>query len=346
MRVFLVCVVALALAGGANAQSRPATKDFPKDKGKDKKDGKDDKYEAPEKTGADTVGGKTLKEWMKDLSSGDPSRRVTAVLAIVNFGDEAADAVPLLIERLADTDVSPRAKACVALRYVTVHEKHVKDVVKALGHRLSTVRESQAVVRYEAAVSLARFAEDCAPIIPALISGMTDGSSWEIRHACASVLWRAARDPKNGPDERAVKAMIDRLKASRFPAAHQEKLELIIGLGSMGRPKSTQQLNDVIAVFQSYAYSPPTVSRSLALWAYAGLVSMLDDPKKGEAALAGIAKFLSERNKPEIRVRRAPRCRPTPRAPKSTSPNCSRCSTTRSRSSCRPRPAPWRGSAR
>src|SRR5262249_60440898 len=137
-----------------------------------------------------------ITEWMKDPTSGDPSRRVVAVLATVNFGDEAGDAVPLLIERLSDPDVSPRAKACVALRYVGMHEKHVKDVVKALGQRLSTAKESQAVVRYEAAVTLSRFAEDAAPIIPALISGLTDGSSWEIRHACASVLWRAAMDSK------------------------------------------------------------------------------------------------------------------------------------------------------
>ena len=204
MRVFLVCVVALALAGGANAQSRPATKDFPKDKGKgkDKKDGKDDKYEAPEKTGADTVGGKTLKEWMKDLSSGDPSRRVTAVLAIVNFGDEAADAVPLLIERLADTDVSPRAKACVALRYVTVHEKHVKDVVKA-SRTASASRGNRRRSSATRPPSRSPASPRIAPVIPALISGLTDGSSWEIRHACASVLWRTAKDPKNGPDEHA-----------------------------------------------------------------------------------------------------------------------------------------------
>src|SRR5262245_8920596 len=37
-------------------------------------------------------GGKTLAEWMKDLTNGDASVRVDAILAIPHFGDASADA--------------------------------------------------------------------------------------------------------------------------------------------------------------------------------------------------------------------------------------------------------------
>ena len=63
-----------------------------------------------------SVGGKTLKEWRDELTSKDASRRAIAIMAIAQFGNSAARAVPDLIARLEDSDVSPRTKAMVALR--------------------------------------------------------------------------------------------------------------------------------------------------------------------------------------------------------------------------------------
>lgn len=299
MRFYLVSLLALAWpCADAGAQV------FVQPKGDAKKDAKANdkgpKDETPPKTSADTVGGKSLSEWEADLKSADPSRRAVAVMAIMAFGEQASRSVPLLIDRLSDDDVSPRAKACFVLRMIAVDEKHVRAVVKALATRIN--KDTQAIVRYEAAVTLRRFADDAGPAIPALIHGLTDGSSWEIRHVCAAVLWRAALDPKEGPDETAVRAMVGRLRAVNFPATYQEKLELIIGLGSMGRPKSPVLLKDVIVVLQQYAHAPAAnVPRALALWAYAGLAGMSDEKQK-DAALAAIVGFTAPRGKTEIRV--------------------------------------------
>jgi len=301
MRVCLVCLLAALTGGAALAQSRqPATKEQPK-RVKAVKDGKDNKSDVPEKAGPDTVGGKTLKEWVNDLSSGDPSRRAIALLAIPNFGEDASKTVKYVLDRLHDADVSPRANACIALRVLAVDPDDVKAVVKELGKALR--RDTQAIVRYEAAITLRRFSEDAAEVIPDLIARFTDGDSWEIRHACIAVMSRAAVDTKNGPDKRVVLAFSDRLRAERFPPTYQEKLEMIIGLGSMGRPKEPEVLSKAIGALAFYANAQGVnVNRSLKLWAFAGLVALVEDSKQVESHLGNIAKFMSDKNKTELRV--------------------------------------------
>jgi HEAT repeat protein len=299
MRFYLVCLLAAALVGVSAAQARqPRGKQPPNKAAKD--DNAPKSSDVPEKTGPDTVGGKTLKQWTDDLSGIDPSRRAIALLAIPSFGDEASVAVKPVLNRLHDVDVSPRAKACLALRIMAIDRGDVPAVVKALGGRLRYLNEKEAVVRYEAVVTLRRFVEDCKPIIDDLLHGMTDGSSWEIRHACVSILWRVAIDSKNGPNEKIVKAMVDRLYAERYPPAYQERLELIIGLGSVGRPKDTQLHARVINALRSYVTST-VASKTLTLWAYAGLVAM-DDPKNVDGHLKGLFRFTSDIHKLDVRV--------------------------------------------
>ena len=61
------------------------------------------------------VGDKKLSQWIADLRNSDPSIREEAIVAITFFGPAAAEAVPALLDRLHDSDASPRAKAIVAL---------------------------------------------------------------------------------------------------------------------------------------------------------------------------------------------------------------------------------------
>lgn len=310
MRVYLVCLLAAAVAvSAADAQSRQPTTKGKDSKGKAVKTSGDDKAgkssDEPEKTGPDTVGGKKLADWVEDLTYGDPSRRAVAIMAIPAFGDEAARAVKAILSRLSDPDVSPRAKACYVLRVMAVDAKDVPAVVKALGKRLHRETESQAVVRYEAAVTLRRFAEDAKPIIPDLKKGMLDGESWEIRHACVAVLWRAALDTKEGPAKDVVDAMCARLGVTDFRApTYEERLELIIGLGSMGRPKDPEALARVVKTLNAFATANPNnLSRSLVLWAYAGLVGMVDDPKLVASHLDGIFRFTNASKYPMVELR-------------------------------------------
>src|SRR4051812_46745056 len=66
-----------------------------------------------------TWGGKTLYQWRQEMTVPDASRRIAAIMAVLNFPDEErVTAVPDIIKRLMDGDVGARTKACLVLRYV------------------------------------------------------------------------------------------------------------------------------------------------------------------------------------------------------------------------------------
>lgn len=272
--VFLGCLAVLLLVGSALAQ---------KDDGSPSSKSKLDTPEWPS-----VVGGKSLSEWKADLKSTDASRRTLAIVAITQFGDAAAECVPLIIERCRDADVSPRAKALMALRNMAIEDKDVRPVVMAAAARLSAVSEPQAVIRYEAALTLRRFLKDAAPAIPALIGGTTDKGSWEIRHICASTLWQAVavnQEKDKGPDPRAVEALLALLRMDR---TYQVRLETLQGLGAMGRPDDPGLLARVVSELDLCSKHS---NRPLAIWAYAGLVAM-QDGAAAESSLRAISKFL------------------------------------------------------
>src|SRR6516162_5319642 len=95
------------------------------------------------------IGGKTYKEWEKDLTHPDPSVRATAISVIPGFREDAMGAIHLLVDRTRDKDASPRVKAVLALKFMGINGADRERVVKALGERIAT--DTQAIVRYEAA---------------------------------------------------------------------------------------------------------------------------------------------------------------------------------------------------
>ena len=154
MRIaFAAVLVALTLLPGSGVgQSPKAPEGAPPKAGA---------AQAPQPAAGETTwGGKTLDKWILELKNPDASKRTMALLALMHFGEAASKAIPHVLDRLHDSDVSPRAKAALVLRYLAVDPKHVNSVVKELGGRLyppGTNRdygESQAVIRYEAAKTL------------------------------------------------------------------------------------------------------------------------------------------------------------------------------------------------
>src|SRR5262249_39547822 len=76
------------------------------------------------------VGGKTLSQWMNDLRSADPSKRGMAIQMVIQFREAATPAVPLLLDRTQDRDVSLRTKAIIALRTIKPEPRDVHRLVK------------------------------------------------------------------------------------------------------------------------------------------------------------------------------------------------------------------------
>lgn len=101
------------------------------------------------------VGGKLLRDWVIDLRSADPSLREQAIRAIASFGPNAREAIPQLVERMADRDSSPRMRAVLAIKYMDYYDKDIPKVVDGLAKRVS--EDPQAAIRYEALMALGRF---------------------------------------------------------------------------------------------------------------------------------------------------------------------------------------------
>ncbi len=237
-----------------------------------------------------TVGGKTLSLWKIDLTHPDASRRAEAVIAITGFGDANAECVPGLVNATHDKDVSPKVRAVIALRMVAVDDKDLGKVINALVERLDTAKESQAIVRLEAVVSLKRFVGESAlnGAIAGLIKGTLDKGSWEIRYHCVATLWRIGKEQKTGTESVIYEALLSRLVGTSPDPTHLVKLEAIQGLAALGKPNNPMLLNKIVTTLNTVARSD---NKPRAIWAYSALVSM-QEGKLAEGSLITISKFL------------------------------------------------------
>jgi hypothetical protein len=285
-----------------------------------------ERTEGSVKPTVDKVGDKTLKEWMAELDpkAYDASIRARAVVAIMQFEKGGADAIPALLRVLRDDpDVSPRTKVVVALRTMEIHEKHVDAVISALADRLRIVsppppaapyrKERQATIRFEVLATLGRFTEDITsvkpasptkdlpavqPATPAIISATRDNSSWEIRQAALSLLWRSALADKNkstdGPDKSIVKAALDSLETKTN--TDQVRLEALMGLAALGKPQGDPDLERrLIKALSGYTGAPrlghTDATRVRAIWALAALAHLGDNFENVKAPMDQIVRF-------------------------------------------------------
>jgi HEAT repeat protein len=237
------------------------------------------------------VAGKNLTQWKRELKNPDASMRARAIQAVALFGPAASEAVPLLLDRCLDRDASPRVKAVIILRAVPVNKADVPKVVEILARRISPYQEAQAIVRYEAVRTLARFADHARAAIPALVEGAEDKSCCEVRQACLAVLRQAGFDAKAGPDPRATRAMLRGLRDATAQVRH----EATIGLGAMGRPADPVLRATVIKALQGELDSRDKVQ---AIWSYVSLMSL---DKVTDAGLGAITRYVKHPD-PDIRL--------------------------------------------
>jgi hypothetical protein len=247
-----------------------------------------------------TFEGRTLAEWLKDMKHSDASRRSAAILAVLGFEQEKLSTIEkqsitkALLDRLADRDASPRAKALLVLRFVEVNAADIETVVKALGARIDPLNpngEAQATIRYEAGRTLTRFVLDAHHVIPQLIKGSQDRASWEIRHQCVSILWRATRGQK-GNDSRGIQGMLDLLQNE---TTFSVRAELLHGLAALGPPTSNPALlSRELSLLRSCAQTPRNPdNKPLVLWALVGLVAVGDGTADARASLSRLSRYVT-----------------------------------------------------
>jgi HEAT repeat protein len=239
------------------------------------------------------VGGKSLEQWRKDLRDPDPSVRAAALMAISQFGQAAAKAIPDVVDRLRDPDASPRVKAALVLRMIPHYDTDRARVIRGLGHAIS--HDNQTIIRYEAAVSLKYFCpltgKDEREAVQDLVASLNSTSTFELRDACIETLIYAGVDPKTGPDQRVTKALITRANFQWEPTT-QVRLKAIMALGAMGRPQHPNDYRDVMDILKSkynYQSKHPTVK----IWSHVAIIAL--DEKADKKDLETIADYLKNR---------------------------------------------------
>jgi HEAT repeat protein len=187
------------------------------------------------------VGGKTLKQWIKDTKHPHASVREKACRVIRFFGKAAQEeAGPALTDRLIDSDTSVRTNAVITLGILVVADKDVPKAVQALGNRVVRDSESQAIVRYHATYALARYGTHSKPAIRQLLTATQDPSSYDIRKGAIYALGVAAYD-KKGPDMQVVRPLL-RCLDDKEPDVRMETLAALVGFGKPAAPMDAQFL--------------------------------------------------------------------------------------------------------
>jgi HEAT repeat protein len=189
---------------------------------------------------------------------------------------------------MKDKDVSLKVNAAIALGMIGMDDK---DIVSGVAGLMALLGDSQAIVRYQAAMSLGRLGTDSKPAIPALLFALKDSMSWEIRKAAAFALSSAAEDRQNGPDMRAVNGLIGALG----DISHQVRLETIIAFIVLGPPARGADKLNVERAIQAVIRNDK--NKPVVIWARMALMRM---DKISEEQILPIAKFLKA---PEAYVR-------------------------------------------
>jgi HEAT repeat protein len=279
-------LLALALALPVSAQTRPPSPPTTPPGGTESPMSTSPGSTSPS-TPPSEVGGKTLSQWVAELKHSDPSVRETAIKAMPHFGTAAADVVPQILDRLHDGDACPRVRAVVILRMVHIDGKDVPKVVAALNTRL--LEEPQAVIRYEAAVTLMRFGDDSRDALPGLLQCVGDRATYALRQACVAAIKQAGRDNKGVPVRDATQAL---LKAMHDPA-QEVRLEAATALGQMGRP-AEPLLGQVLKELQAARNDRDKV---VQIWSQVSLMAL---DKVNDNGLGFLIKHLKH---PETEVR-------------------------------------------
>jgi HEAT repeat protein len=204
---------------------------------------KKDKDDPKKKDSISEIGGKTLEQWIAEISSKDPSKQENAIRTVMLFGPvRALKAVPALLKELKShsitypLDVSVRTNACIALGAILganlkdADSKHISEAVTILKRM---VHDPQDIVKYRAAQALGQLGPEANSLVPDLIQALRDPNNWETRQAAAMALGRVAFEKKKGPSVEVERALFLRLINDK---SAQVRLAVLQAMAALGPP--------------------------------------------------------------------------------------------------------------
>jgi HEAT repeat protein len=237
---------------------------------------------AKEATTVNEVGGKTLKELIKDISDPDRSRGVAAMKAVLLFGAERArEAIPAILKELkknrpgiASVDPgflinAPTTLTMILSNLKKVDPEHVKDTIKVLK---SMLHDPQVVVRHRAAQALMLFGPMARETVPDLIVAART-PSFETRQAAVVALSTVAqpvpipKDIPKGKESEAKqlaalnKSTLDKAVAALFTAVHDKaapvRMAAVSSLQALRVPESADHKDKFEKNLEFMAKSDP-----------------------------------------------------------------------------------------
>lgn len=229
------------------------------------------------------LGGKTLKQWIIEITSADPSRRENAIRTIPLLRG-AEEAIPALLDRVdRDPDSSPRVNAVMALGAIEFRKE--EDVARAVRSLANRLKDTQSIIRFQAALVLGRFGGRARPALAELIEATKDPGSWEIRKAAVFAVARAASDTAQPVSPQAIAALVARLSPS-LESSSLVRLEATMSVHSIGKLSPSDNIKVVNALKSARSDKDKMVS----IWAIVGLMVHNNELTKQDMAV--LIKFL------------------------------------------------------
>jgi HEAT repeat protein len=246
--------------------------------------------------------GKTLKEWLADLKSTDPSVKVKALQAIPYFGEPAKkEAGAAMIEAVDYAyDASVRSNALMAIMATGLPDDKLSHCVEVVKTRLN--KDSQGTVRVQCAVLLGQMGRDAKAAIRDLITATKDGTSYEIRKAAVTALgYVGAGDAKGNPSNtEAVHALVEIFYGASPDKSADVRLEAVMAVALMPKP-GPQNHPERAHALQGLKAATLSKDKIIEIWARLGV--MAHDPKGvTEEELAPIGKYLNSKENIMVRM--------------------------------------------
>ncbi len=236
---------------------------------------------APEKpAGPAKIAGKTLQQWVKEITDGrDPGRREAAIRTVPYFRTSeaagkavAAEAVrPLLAILKDDHDAGCRVYAALTLANLApdvTDPDGAGEAVKVLVNRLQY--DPQAIVRLHIVFAVGSFGPRATAAIPLLIKHIRDPLAWELRQAALGALARVAQAVGKEPPDGAAVAAIAKLLSAGDEKSAQVRLAAVNALYAMGKPAG----EDLKLAKAALEKATTDKDHSVAIWAWVALMTL------------------------------------------------------------------------
>ena len=225
------CFAALTAGRPAATAQDPKTAEDPK---KDQEPSREP-TKLPELKWPTEISGKTMSDWIKDLTHPDPAMREAALRTLPSFGPVVQKAAgKILVKRMrAETDPGVRLTVFQSIAAIGFDEKDKNDeteAIRTLGDIVDRAA-SGGMTRMQAVQALAAFGSRAYGAVSYVAGTAAGDPAYETRRVIANTLARIGFSETLGPNQRALDTLSGPLARDVSVAVRMEALQSLVLLG-------------------------------------------------------------------------------------------------------------------